>query len=126
MVTLFSLYAIYTDADYVLKVDEIVYGTSLIIGALTILVLPPTLYQMSNLTFKVKSTLFTNMLSGNRPSIALSQRVKEKILKAGAKMPPNVNETMISCRTMRFVESPGEKSGSGRVMTSARRWSANC
>ena len=57
MVTLFSLYAIYTDADYVLKVDEIVYGTSLIIGALTILVLPPTLYQMSNLTFKVKSRL---------------------------------------------------------------------
>ena len=57
-VTLFSLYAIYTDADYVLKVDEIVYGTSLIIGALTILVLPPTLYQMSNLTFKVKSRLY--------------------------------------------------------------------
>ncbi len=35
-------------------VDDMVYGTSLVIGSLSLLVLPPTVHKMSQLTFKVE------------------------------------------------------------------------
>ena len=54
MVTVFSLYAIYTEAAYLPRVEEMVYGSSMLIGVITIIVLPPTVYYMSYLTFKVK------------------------------------------------------------------------
>ena len=54
VITLFGLYAIYTEATYLELADEVAYGTSLVIGALTLLCLPLTIYRMSNLTFKVR------------------------------------------------------------------------
>ena len=52
-VTVFCLYAIYSDAAFIERIDETVYGTSLVVATFSVVVIPVTMYNMSKLTFKV-------------------------------------------------------------------------
>ena len=58
-VTVFCLYAIYSDAAFIESIDETVYGTSLVVATFSVVVIPVTMYNMSKLTFKV---IIFNML----------------------------------------------------------------